>query len=166
MNILLELIGNLTVFSSILFILGIVLLGIELFIPGFGVFGITGAVCIVIDMFLIVRSFAQAAVMIGIVAVLIGIMSVIVAILASKGRLPKPLILRNASTKEDGFSATDDYTFLVGKEGIAQTQLRPSGKITVDSKTYDVVSDGQFIDAGSSVKVISADGNIVTVEKI
>ena len=52
-----------------------------------------------------------------------------------------------------------------GDTGIAATTLRPSGKATFRGEPYDVVTGGDFITAGTSVRVISVDGMRVVVEE-
>jgi len=52
---------------------------------------------------------------------------------------------------------------LVGKTGTVISTLRPAGKAIIDDKKYDVVSRGDFINAGEEVTVISAEGNRIVV---
>lgn len=165
MDAIVSLLGNVTVLSAILFIIGIVMLGIEFFVPGFGVFGVTGIVCLIVDVAVTAKSLAEVAVMLGIIVAILCVFVVILLILGSKGLLPKFLVLGSSTAKDDGFSATLDYSELVGLDGIAATSLHPAGKVEINGKNYDVVSNGEFIDAGSHVKVITAEGNIITVKK-
>ncbi|HEY3321263.1 MAG TPA: NfeD family protein [Planctomycetota bacterium] len=51
-------------------------------------------------------------------------------------------------------SATGSASELVGQRGQAETVLRPAGKVRIDGSTYDAVSEGGFIDAGSEVVVL------------
>ena len=51
-----------------------------------------------------------------------------------------------------------------GDIGVAATTLRPSGKATFRGESYDVVTGGDFVTAGTSVRVISVDGMRVIVE--
>jgi membrane-bound serine protease (ClpP class) len=43
---------------------------------------------------------------------------------------------------------------LLNQTGTALTTLRPSGTITIANAEYDAVSDGGYIDSGSSVTVV------------
>lgn len=52
----------------------------------------------------------------------------------------------------------------LGENGVAHTTLRPSGKATFGQQTVDVVSRGEFIDAGAPVKVVRVEGARVVVE--
>lgn len=63
---------------------------------------------------------------------------------------------RNASEENPGASA-------VGKIAVVETVLRPAGKIRLDGKTYDAVSEGDFIDAGEKVLVLRSQGYALVV---
>ncbi len=52
-----------------------------------------------------------------------------------------------------------------GAAGVAKTMLRPSGKATFGEHVFDVVAEGEFIDAGSSVRVTLVEGARVVVER-
>jgi membrane-bound ClpP family serine protease len=54
---------------------------------------------------------------------------------------------------------------LVGKSGIARSDLRPTGIAEIAGQRYDVVSQGDFIDAGSSIKVIATENYRIIVAK-
>ena len=51
-------------------------------------------------------------------------------------------------------------------EGISQSDLRPSGWALVDGQRIFVVSEGDFIEKGSKLKIHSVDGNRVVVRKL
>ena len=55
---------------------------------------------------------------------------------------------------------------LIGKEGVASTVLRLSGKVQVDDKTYDAVSENGFIEKGTAVKIINYQTGQVYVVKL
>jgi membrane-bound serine protease (ClpP class) len=52
---------------------------------------------------------------------------------------------------------------MVGREGVAVTTLRPSGKAEFDGAPMQVVTQGEMIDEGESIKVIEVTGNRITV---
>ena len=54
----------------------------------------------------------------------------------------------------------------VGDHGLAESPLRPAGRIRLGSDYVDVVSDGSFIDAGQPVQVIDVRGNRIVVRQI
>jgi len=55
---------------------------------------------------------------------------------------------------------------LVGKEGVAMTQLRPAGMARLEGKKVDVVSEGAVIEKGARVKVIEVEANRVVVRDV
>ena len=59
-----------------------------------------------------------------------------------------------------------EYEQLLGQSGRAQTMLRPSGKVIINDRKYDVVTQGEVLDAGTLVKVVEVEGNRIVVEKL
>lgn len=162
---LIELLSNVTVLSVILFIIGLLLLVLEMIQPGFGVFGLLGIAVLTADVFVTAKTTAQALFMVGILVAVVLILLIVCIILASKGILPKNLVLKNSSTKDDGYSATVDYSSLVGMEGITVTDLHPAGKATINENSYDVVSEGEFIENNSPIVVSFVSGNRIVVKQ-
>ena len=54
---------------------------------------------------------------------------------------------------------------LLGKQGVVVAALRPSGKILLDEQVYDAQSEGQFVEEGTVVRVISQQETKVIVKK-
>jgi membrane-bound serine protease (ClpP class) len=54
----------------------------------------------------------------------------------------------------------------VGDEGKAESPLRPSGKMAVGGQMVDVVTDGEFVDAGEAVKVVEIQGSRIVVRSL
>jgi len=59
---------------------------------------------------------------------------------------------------------TDAPTLAPGEAGIAQTTLRPSGKALFGKALVDVVTQGQFVEEGSAVRVVSSSPDRIVVE--
>jgi membrane-bound serine protease (ClpP class) len=99
-------------------------------------------------------------------------LSILVAILATLilvryfPRLPfgKRLILETNLQAQEGYesSPAEDHRWL-GKQGVAVSDLRPSGIACFDGERVDVVSDGTFIDAGQAIEAVQIDGNRIVV---
>ncbi len=68
----------------------------------------------------------------------------------------------DSEMKTDGLAATD----LIGKEGKATMDLRPAGKVSIDGKTIDVITGGEFIKKGTRVKVVAQEKMRTVVEKV
>jgi membrane-bound serine protease (ClpP class) len=86
--------------------------------------------------------------------------------------LPKTSLYRRlvlATTSANGPAVTVPVVNLElhpGDTGIAATTLRPSGKATFGGEQHDVVTAGDFIPAGTGVRVVSVDGMRVVVERM
>ena len=68
--------------------------------------------------------------------------------------------------KSQGYSATSvNASEFLNREGIALTTLRPAGAADFDGQKLDVLADGEFIPAGSKIKVIRVEGSKIVVKK-
>lgn len=151
----------------IFFVLGLVLLFLELFvIPGFGVIGIVGLLSIFGSIFLSYGNFYTALSSI-IIALLISI--IVIVIFWKKFRKSSAwerFILTTREDKDQGYTGAGSYQQLVDKEGVTTSQLRPSGIVSIDGQRYDVVSEGGYIPINTEIKVVKVEGNRVVVRKI
>jgi membrane-bound serine protease (ClpP class) len=154
---------------------GLILLAIELFVtPGFGVIGILGIVALAGGLALsLVGAGATWAVIItalGRVAVsLLLAIGAALALLRFLPRLPygRRLILETELAAGEGFaSAPEMDRAWLGKRGSAVSRLRPAGIADIEGERVDVVSDGEFIDAGDSITVTRVDGNRIVVRRL
>lgn len=84
----------------------------------------------------------------------------------SQSRLWQKVTLRDSLTGQKGFkSSAADLSSYAGKEGIAGSVLRPSGKVDIAGHLLDAVSRGDFIEKGEKVIVIKAEGSYLVVKK-
>jgi membrane-bound serine protease (ClpP class) len=75
------------------------------------------------------------------------------------------IILTASETKEGGYSSlSKPLKRFLGNEGEALTPLRPAGKAIFGEHILDVVTEGDFIERGTRVKVITIEGGRVVVE--
>ena len=77
----------------------------------------------------------------------------------------KLFTLGQRSTTKAGYVSNDVLDDLVGKEGVAHTTLRPAGIAKIDGNLVDVVTEGDFIDAGSPIVVLRVVGGRNIVRK-
>jgi membrane-bound serine protease (ClpP class) len=150
----------------ILFVSGVLLILIELFVPGFGFWGISGISCILVSLFLTLGSDAAALSLIAISLVVAIIVFLLIIKFLPSSQLWAKMILKDSETKQDGFSSSYDYSNYVGKEGIVLTLLRPAGLVDIDGVQLDVVSEGQYIEPGIRVKVVSVNGSRILVKRV
>jgi membrane-bound serine protease (ClpP class) len=147
----------------VLFVAGLVLLGIEMFVlPGFGVAGVLGLLAVVASLVLGMVGplptpvdLLQAGAVVLTALVMCGI-----AVWQLLQRLPRDgrLQLRASTRREDGYVANTPRVDLVGKHGVAATDLHPSGTALFGEERVDVVSEGAFVPAGTPVQVVRAEG--------
>ncbi len=180
-----------------LFVLGLGFIGLEVFVvPGFGVFGVSGALMVLASLvlasqtFFIPTSSADYRELADHLSTLGGsLIGVIITALALSRFLPRmPLLNRMvlvppgganlprtnepllrpdlASEKFAAHRLLGPYANLQGERGTAVTILRPSGKAQFGDRMVDCISDGPFIEMGRPVQVIEVNGNRVVVREM
>lgn len=144
----------------ICFIIGMVLLILELCLPGFGLAGCTGALCFiaVIVMQFSTNNPTTATIVSAVMAAIILLLVAMFVRSMSRGLLFRsPIVLRERI--EAGASLnTSETPSLLGKQGVVLTTLRPSGTILIDGKRYTAKTQARFIEKGENVTVIASDG--------
>lgn len=165
----------------IIFIIGIILLLLEIFvIPGFGIAGISGIVLIVSGLALGLLANTQLDfARVGLIDILKSfgfvILFVFTALICSiwvsgkiftKGPL-NWLALNKTQEKSDGFtSAPEEMLNLTGMEGEAYSILRPSGKVLIQGRVYDAIAETSWIEKGSPVIVLRQEAMQIYVKQI
>ena len=163
----------------VLFIVGIALILVEVFlIPGFGFTGIFGIALVFVSMvgamvriipggsWLPAWSDLEDPVRVTGVALLItGVGVLILSRFLPRSPLFGRLTLATANSATAGYTAGPDTAPLVGKTGITVNQLRPAGTARFDGERLDVVTSGEFIEAGTPVRIIEAHGSRIIVQK-
>ncbi len=155
--------------------IGLVLVAVEIFVlPGFGIAGILGIGFLIggLGMSLIGSGANWDTILAALGRVSL---SILIAILASLvllryfPRLPfgQRLLLKTSLLSKEGYASgpEEDQRWL-GKRGLAATDLRPAGIAHLNGTRVDVVSEGDFIDAGQPVEVVRVDGNRIVVRVI
>lgn len=165
----------------LLFIAGFILVVLEMFVvPGFGVTGIGGILCISLSIvfgliegytFSITHADTSSLWMsLGIffagVALAVG---AVWYLTSSHGpewvRSYTGLVAELRS--DDGFIGVDMLPARhIGREGTAVTDMRPAGKVTVDGETLDAVSVMGFINAGSHVVITKYENAQIYVKEL
>jgi membrane-bound serine protease (ClpP class) len=154
--------------------IGVLLLAVEIFVtPGFGLTGILGIVALIAGLTLsLVGAGATAAIIVGAIArVAVSLLIALGASLVLLRFLPKlpfgrRLILDTGLGADTGYaSAPPGDRQWLGKQGTAMSPLRPAGIADIDGKRVDVVSQGEWIDAGAPIDVIRVEGNRIVVRR-
>lgn len=165
----------------LLFVIGVMLLAVELFvIPGFGVVGVLGAVCMLAGLYLSLVPFVVpetpadwSAMMDAFVWFTLSMLGAVLGGLLVTKFIPRtPLLGRLVlvGPSEDvavrgGGSPVSTLEGLVGKEGVAVSELRPVGSAEIDGRKVSVVTDGDFIETGTRVRVVAVKGYRIVVRR-
>ena len=153
----------------ICFVLGLGLLTVEVFLPGFGLPGIAG---ILFEGATIVITYIKygGLAALGITLLVLATVAIVISIAirsVNKGKLSKSsVILSSTESAEDGYVATQDMDVFLGKEGVTITVLRPVGMAEFDGVKLNVVSDGEYIAKDVSVRVDRVEGARVVVRRM
>ncbi len=169
--------------EALLFVGGLFFLLLEVFVlPGFGIFGLGGAVMVLAALVLasmtviIPQTESQLGELRSSLTVVIGAIGcVLVSAMALRHYLPHTPLLRklllNPPAEEeladlDYRESVAEFSHLVGQQGVATTNLMPSGKADFDGHLVDVIADGMPIDRGRTIVVVKARGNRVMVRPV
>lgn len=149
-----------------LFIIGILLIFFELFLPG-AVAGILGTAALIFSFFLAGENPLQMGVSILVAIIIsIAVFFLMIRVLGKKLILFNKMVLFDTAKKEDGYVSNVNRTDLLGKEGVALTILRPAGTIEINNERIDVVSEGSFIEKNARVKVMKVEGARIVVREV
>lgn len=156
--------------AMVMMLFGLFLCMIEIIVPGFGVFGILGTIFTFGGMLvraLLGITLLQFATML-LLALAVAIVSIIlVVILAKTGLIGKSKLVQDKTVVPKNYGEpTREQRKLIGKVGFAETVFKTSGKFKYNDKIYDAVSDGEYIEKGSKVKVVEIRNNTIIVKKV
>ena len=164
----------------LLFIIGLVLIAIEIFaFPGFGFIGIGGIVLVITGLTLsmvgnvnfdfepVETGAIGSAVLTVTFGLGLGFASVLYlsSKIGHKGMFRRVALNTSLDNAEGYIGVPTGGNNFVGKEGIASTDLRPSGKVKIDQTTHDAISEEGFIEKGTSITVIKYETGQVYVVK-
>lgn len=150
-------------------VVGILLLVVEMFMPGFGLPGIAGMALLIAS---IVMTWQDHGAYAGLGATLVvlslaGIMLTLALKSASSGRIWRSsLILKDSMTKAQDLPEGKALESYLGKTGQAQTMLRPAGIALIDGQRVNVVSRGEIIRQGTDIVVDEVEGSRVVVRQL
>lgn len=150
----------------LLFVGGLVLIVFELYTPGMGIFGICGIIAMFASLFLTLGANAAAVNLLAISLIVALIAFLVLLRHLPSSKLWSKLILHTQETKSAGFSSSRDYSHYLAKTGVSLTGLRPAGTMLIEGIQLDVVSEGQFVEPNTVVKVVSVSGNRIVVRPV
>jgi len=152
--------------EALLLVIGLAALAVEILVlPGFGVTGVVGAVCVTVAVVLALTGtsptptdLAQALAIVAASAVICAaVVYTWVRHLPSSNRFAG-LLLKGAGHRTEGFVTAPARPELVGRRGLAITDLRPSGTAAFGDERLDVVTEGEYVSQGTAIEVTRSDG--------
>ena len=169
----------------LLFIVGLVCLGLELFVfPGLGVFGMSGVLLILVSIVMASHTFiwptqeyeyrqmATTLFQVTTVLVSVGAGAAVVGRYLPSIPIFNRLVLKPESADGQGideltgkpiYDDTPSFIYLLGETGRTMSTLRPTGKAKFGDLLLDVMADGVFIEPNSLVEVVEIRGQNVIV---
>jgi membrane-bound serine protease (ClpP class) len=152
----------------IVFGVGLVLLGVEIFlVPGFGILGGLGVVGLVAGVYMSLMGslptsadFTRAGMVLTTTVLLIAVTAwAMIRSLPRSSRFSKSgIILSHRLDRAIGYESAEPRRDLIGIVGKAITDLRPSGTGLFGDERIDVVSEAEWITEGTPIRIISAEG--------
>ncbi len=174
-------VGSAEWLEVMLFLTGVVCILIEvLVLPGLGVFGLGGAVLVLVSLvlasqtFLLPQTESQLVELRTSLSTLAGsLLGFMVVGAVMRRYLPTlPMFRRMQLAPPEGADrierdhreAVADYAHLIGAVGMATTDLLPAGKADFDGELVDVIAEGDIVEKGAKVVVLQAKANRVIVQ--
>lgn len=155
--------------AMIVMIFGLLMCMIEVIIPGFGVFGILGTLFTfggAVARIIMGATGLQILSMLILIVVVVVVSVVLVTIFAKAGILSKSALVQDKTVVPvDYEKPTKEQRKLIGKVGFAYTVFKPSGKMQLDGKIYDAISN-EYIEKGEKIKVVEIKNNSIVVKKV
>ncbi|MCD1146859.1 hypothetical protein LQU94_01850 [Peptoniphilus sp. KCTC 25270] len=151
-----------SIFAVVLFIVAILLIGLELIVPGFGLPGIGGIVSFVASIVLSMRSIEAAAATLGISFFLSFLTSYFLIKAGMRSEWLNRVVLPNSFIS---LQAEEKERLEVGQLGSSKSTLRPSGIGTFNGEEYSVITEGSFIGSGEEIVVVKIVGNTYYVRE-
>lgn len=148
-----------------LFVLGVVLLILEIFVPG-GILGLFGIIAMITGIILTVDTLAQGVFYVGLLLITLAGLFVLSFRMRIRFMWEK-FALKICQTQKEGYVVPkQSFANFLDKQGIALSQLRPAGTADFSGERLDVVTEGAFVSSGSRIKVIAVEGKRVIVRQV
>ena len=142
-----------------LLVTGYLLMAAEIFvIPGFGIAGIGGFICLGAGCYLAYEHFGPAYGALTIVLVMASATAVLLWI--PKSRFGRGVV--HSSTLADARAAETELA--TGQVGVTESDLRPAGFARFGELRQSVVTEGEFIAADSNIVITQVQGSRIVVE--
>lgn len=155
--------------ATLLLAVGAVFIIVEVLIPGFGFFGVSGALSIIAGVVVRICQGLNLTQSLTLILVVLGFFTLAVMFMiysAQYGILGRTGLFERKTALSGSYNQlSKEYRKLQGKSGKTVTNLNLAGKAKINGKIYDVVSLNSFIEKGAHVKVVEIKDNTIIVRK-
>lgn len=165
--------------EALLVILGLALIVVEIFIlPGFGIVGLSGVFCLCWGLVMaMVQHYPGGPIMPTWTQLEIPVMklsgsfliTMVLGAIAGRylptSRLMRGFRLQESVSSEAGYTASQHLAPSDGTLGKAVTDLRPGGTALIEDHRMDVITQGEYVDKGATIRVIHGSGSHILVEE-
>lgn len=157
--------GNSNWTALAVFILGLILIIVEIIVPGFGVPGISGIAFVIIGIVLAMENIQVAVV--TLIAAIVVTMIVMTWMIKRgyKSKFVDSVTLHKSATSSEGYLSVDTSPFSEGDLGIAITDLRPSGFISINNEKTDALAYEGYIEKSSTIEIVKIEGQKIFVRR-
>lgn len=149
--------------ALICLLVGLGLMIFEMFTPGMGFPALLGGLALLASIVLSADSFSHAMISLALILLLLGVCAFFVFRAFSRGKLRRVVLQETISGSS---TPLGEMTELEGQEGVCLNTLRPSGSADFGGRKLDVVSEGEFIEKGSRVRIARVEGLRIIVRKV
>lgn len=152
--------------AIICLVVGLLLLISEMFMPGFGVAGILGLLCLVAAVVLRADNMVTGLITLALILLIVLLFGVFFFRSFQKGKLSRTSLVLKDAIQSGPSSPQSQGSDLVGRRGVTLNALRPAGNADFGGQRLDVVSEASFLARGTAVRITRVDGNRIVVEPI
>ena len=146
-------------------LLGSGLIVVEVFLPGFGLPGISGVVLVGVGTLLVGMKYG-ALIAVGVLLVIIALLAVLISWAlrsAASGSFGRSELFLN---EKGDLTSHEDMQAFVGHAGRAMSVLRPAGIGDFDGVRLNVVTEGGFIESGRRIEIVRVAGSRIVVREL
>lgn len=153
------------ILAGLLLFFGLVMIFFEFYLPG-GVMGVIGGLVLIgaIVLFSMYSPHPLLSLGFGIIVCVLFVLLIKFALTTIRHSRPESSLY--LSGDQEGSKASTFDATLIGKQGVALTNLRPSGYIRVGEQRYQALSRTGYLHQGEAVKVVGGDGSHLVVEGV
>ncbi len=148
-------------------VLGLGLILYEMFTPGLHLPALLGVMALIAAVVLRAKTVTDGIITLALILLILLVLAFLFWRSLTKGKLSKSVVVLKESIQGKSTERADENVLsLAGREGVCLTPLRPAGSADFDGQRMDVMSDGEFIQKGTRIRVVRVEGLRVLVKAV